>query len=129
MSDKQLRDYGLMMGAAIVVLFSVFPWLLHQHSVKVWPWCVLSVFWVSGFLFPRVLKPFYQLWMAVGLVLGKINSTILLTVCYLVLFTPVGLIFRMTGRDRLRRLKDSREESYRVLRNETRGIQQMEQPF
>lgn len=129
MSPKQLRDYGLLMGTVIVVLFSVYPWFILKKGFMAWPWALSAFFWLAAVIYPKALLPIYRAWMKVGLVLGKINSTIILTLCYFVLFFPVALIFRLMKRDRLYRFSSKQDSSYRQVREIPRSVQQMEKPF
>jgi hypothetical protein len=54
--------------------------------------------------------------MAIGHVLGWINTRIILGVIYYGLFTPMGLVMRMGRKDPLRRQYDEAVDTYRVLR-------------
>jgi len=129
MELKTLRDYGFLMGGAVVVLFSLYPWLVLKREFVGWPWAVLGVFWLTALVYPKALNPLYRIWMRVGLVLGKINSTILLTICYAVLFFPLAVFFRVIKRDRLRRFSGRGETTFRQVRETSREVKQMEQPF
>ena len=53
----------------------------------------------------KYLKPLHPLWKAwiwFGHILGVINSTIILTVFYFVILTPIGLIRKLCGTNELR---------------------------
>jgi hypothetical protein len=61
---------------------------------------------LAGFvlaLVPGVGRIFYFAWMALGVTLGLVTSPIVLAVIYLLLFVPMGLLFRVMGRDPLKR--------------------------
>ena len=45
------------------------------------------------------LQPAYRLWLKFGKILAIINSTLLLTLFYFVVITPVGLIRKLFGND------------------------------
>src|SRR5512143_3982988 len=51
---------------------------------------------------PAVFYPFSFLWLNLSHVLGRVTSFILLTVIFLIIVTPVGVIRRLLGKDRLR---------------------------
>lgn len=128
-NSKQLRDYGLIMGAAVAVLFSLYPWLILKKGFTVWPWYIVSTFWALSIVCPKILGPLYVVWMKLGNILGKINSTILLTLCFWVLFVPVALIFRLSKRDRLHRFNLLKQKSFRQFRENPKQVSQMELPF
>ncbi len=51
---------------------------------------------------PVVFTPFSFLWLNLSHTLGRVMSFILLTVIFLIIVTPVGVIRRLLGKDRLR---------------------------
>jgi hypothetical protein len=57
--------------------------------------------------------------MKVAVALGHVNSRVLLTLMYYLVFTPYGLLSRLFGRDPLRR-RGPALESYWVERKQTR---------
>ena len=50
---------------------------------------------------PSHLLPFNQLWMELGLLIGKVFSPIVLGSVFFLLITPVGIAMRLSGRDEL----------------------------
>ncbi|MBI3017312.1 MAG: hypothetical protein HYY62_04890 [Deltaproteobacteria bacterium] len=55
---------------------------------------------IKKFLFP--LLPLWKLWMKLGHVLGTINAFIILTLLYLLILTPIGLLRRLFGKNDLK---------------------------
>jgi Saxitoxin biosynthesis operon protein SxtJ len=51
---------------------------------------------------PKLLAPFNRAWFALGLLLGRIVSPIVLGAMFFLLITPVALATRLFGRDALR---------------------------
>jgi Saxitoxin biosynthesis operon protein SxtJ len=51
-------------------------------------------------------------WMGLGLIMGRISSPILLGVVWVVLFVPLGIVFRLVGRDAMRRKFPAPEASF-----------------
>jgi hypothetical protein len=74
---------------------------------------------IIGLFVPVAAKGFHRLWMGIAGVLGYINSRILLTILYYLLFTPYGLVSRLVGRDPLDR-RSPPKESYWIKRENTR---------
>jgi hypothetical protein len=56
-----------------------------------------------GTLLPPAAKLFHVYWMKLAMLLGHINSIILLTVLFYLVFVPYNLISRLIGRDPLQR--------------------------
>lgn len=56
---------------------------------------------ITLFVFKRALRPLYGFWMAVAWLLGKIISPLVLGLVYYGVITPIGLVLRLTGHDKL----------------------------
>jgi hypothetical protein len=69
------------------------------------------------YLFKRIFIYIYLTWVNFGAILGNINSTILFTLLYLIVLTPLGLFFKLQKRDILekKRFRDS-HKSYWIKR-------------
>jgi len=125
---KEIRDFGLMFGAFTGVLFGgFFPWV-WEYTYPTWPWYVLAASAGIALTVPLVLTPFYRLWMAVGQVLGWINTRLVLGLIFFAVFTPYSLILKLLGKDLLSRKLDKELESYRVKTN-PKASDNMEKPF
>lgn len=112
---KQLRSFGLIVGG-IFVLIGVWPLLWHAQSLRLWSLLLGGVLVLLALFWPGSLTQVYRLWMALGEILGRVNSTILLSVLFYGMFTPMGLVMRLLGKDPMRRTITSEVDSYRVLR-------------
>src|SRR5262245_36510128 len=55
-----------------------------------------------GLVMPRALRPLYVGWMVAAFPIGWAISKVVLAVVFIVVFVPIGLVFRMFGRDALR---------------------------
>ncbi|MDG3008140.1 SxtJ family membrane protein [Paludisphaera mucosa] len=56
-----------------------------------------------GLVAPKALKPIFVAWMVLAFPIGWTISLLMLAVMYYGLFTPIGLIFKLIGRDPLER--------------------------
>jgi hypothetical protein len=85
-----------------------------QHHSKPALW--LSITAMAGvalnFLLPVVFRWIFVGWMVLAFPIGWIVSQIALALMFYFIITPVALIFRVTGRDRLRRLKPANATTY-----------------
>lgn len=123
----QLRQFGLVMGAAVALVFGVlFPWL-RSHDAPPWVWGIAAAFAALGVIAPRLLRPVYDLWMKIGGVLGWINTRIILGLVFYGVVTPMGIVMRLVKYDPMARTLDPERESYRVVR-ENPAID-MEKPY
>ncbi|HEX9295964.1 MAG TPA: SxtJ family membrane protein [Polyangiaceae bacterium] len=85
------------------------------------PIAAASCMAVSGLLcllafIPGVGRFVYIGWMAVGVALGMVTTPMVLGAIWVVLFLPMALVFRLVGRDPLRRLARSSADSYWIRR-------------
>ena len=127
--DKQmLRNFGLITGAIISVVFGLFlPWVFN-HDLPYWPWLITGILWGWAMLSPLSLFPVYRIWMRIGYGLGWINSRIILGVMFYVIFLPSGLIMRLAGKDPMARTLNKSQDSYRVPHT-LRHKDHVERPF
>jgi hypothetical protein len=58
------------------------------------------------------MRPIYVAWMVLAFPIGWTISQIILALMFYGLFTPIGLIFRIIGRDPLHRARQPGLESY-----------------
>jgi polyferredoxin len=61
---------------------------------------------------PLWLRWIYAGWMTVGLFLGHIVSTLILTGLFFLVVTPLGWVARLMGRDFLQRKKEPESDTY-----------------
>jgi hypothetical protein len=61
---------------------------------------------------PHVRLPAYRGWLRVALPFGRLLTGALLTVVYLLVVTPIGLLLRLVGRDPLERRIDRGAATY-----------------
>ena len=112
---RDLRKFGLMVGGVFCLLGLLF-WLRHKPFFRYFlvpgvPLLFLGAIW------PRSLKWIYVGWMGLATMIGMIVSTILLTLLFYVVVTPVGLLARVVGRDFLSLKLQPSATSYWIVRD------------
>jgi hypothetical protein len=65
-----------------------------------------------GLLRPGWVRPIYVGWMVLAFPIGWTVSQVMLALMFYGLFTPIGLVFRLLGRDALQRARRPGVESY-----------------
>jgi hypothetical protein len=65
----------------------------------------------------RWLEPLNRAWMMFGALLGRLVNPIVLGVIFYGLFTPIGVVMRLAGRDAMCRKFDATAASYWVRRD------------
>jgi hypothetical protein len=96
-TTRDLRKFGLLVGGVFLVLGSIALW---RHKATA-PWLLTPGVLLFGFglILPRSLKTVYVGWMSFAFALGLVVSTVLLTIFFYVVITPIGLIARIAGKD------------------------------
>ncbi len=126
-SNSELRNFGLVLGAAFVLFFGVLP-LVRAHRPAIWPLGLAAALWTVALLAPWSLQRLYALWTRLGHVLGWLNSRIILTILFFVWVVPAGLVTRLRKRNRLGAGFDPKLESYRAA-GRKRSPKSMELPY
>ena len=117
-SDSQARKTALVVAA---VFFAIGLWNMYRgRMTQVAVFAGIAALLTLGGLFvPAAARAFHRFWMGIAAVLGYVNSRILLSLLYYGLFTPVGLIRRLLGKDPMKR-RGPAQSSYWVTRENTR---------
>ena len=107
---KELREFGLTIGAILVILGVVA--LLRAKAT--YPYLLLAGFLLAalGLTAPQVLKPLQKAWMAFSIVLGFVMSRVVLAIVFYAVMTPIGLATKVFGKDILDERIDRKEVSY-----------------
>ena len=129
LEKKILRDFGLLMAGVFGGVFGLLLPYWKSKGFVLWPWPLTGFFLLFGLFFPMGLAPIYKVWMKVGHVLGKINSTIILSVVYFVIITPLGLLLRLLGKDALDAKFDPKATTYRKVVNDPEQTKRFSAPF
>ncbi len=123
---RKLRQFGFLMLGACAVLGLVGAWRVDWASLAP-EWNRTTVIWAVGCAMgllalarPGRLRPFYLIWMGLAFPIGGVLSHVLLGVVFYGVFTLVGFVFRILGRDPLRLRRPNGVESYWVERTSSR---------
>jgi O-antigen/teichoic acid export membrane protein len=114
-TSKQLRSFGFTVGGIFAVI-AVWPFIVRSDDPRWWAMMVAGCLLVPAVVFPKSLVWVYKGWMAVGHVMGWINTRIILGVVFYVIVTPIGMIRRWLGKDPMGRRLRPDLDSYRVVR-------------
>ena len=121
--DKDLRNFGRIAILASILVAT----LLYTTKSLTLTWCAFIIgigclFFVCSLLSMMVTKWIYLSLTLITFPIGMTVSFVLLALFYYLLLTPVGLIFRLIGRDSLHRKYNRATESYWIARRRTDNI-------
>jgi len=71
-----------------------------------------------SFVAPAIVTPLADGWSFIGKTIGRITTPILLTIVFVVIVTPLGLLLRLFGSDPLRLKRDPKAPSYWIERKQ-----------
>lgn len=108
------RSFGFVF-AAVFLIIGLWP-LLSSRGPRWWAMGIALGFVVIAIVLPRVLGPLNRVWMKFGLLLAAVVSPIALGILFYAVFTPVGVLMRMFGKDPLKLARDPAASSYWVAR-------------
>lgn len=115
--ERKLRQFGWISLAGFGLIGGLMGWRFGWFAEGRWlvPGILWSVGVVSALLAalrPSWLRPLYLVLTAFSAVVGPPISLIAMLVIFAVAFVPIGLFFRLMGRDELRLKLDRAASSY-----------------
>lgn len=110
-----LRRFGLLVGG-VFTLIGIWFFVRGRSFYPYFFWPGVGLM-LAGLLIPGALRRIYIGWMAMALVLGLIVTTVLLTLFFLLVVTPIGWVARLSGKDFLQRRLDPARASYWIERS------------
>jgi hypothetical protein len=113
--NKQLRSFGLTVGGIFAVI-GLWPVFGHSNDPRWWAVILAGLLVVPALVFPKSLSWVYKRWMALGHVLGWINTRIILGVVFYFVVTPIGFIRRLLDKDPMGKEIRTDVVSYRIPR-------------
>jgi hypothetical protein len=118
----QCKDTGL----AIILILLLAAWAQRSVTLIVPAILVLIVAMTA----PKLLSPLARLWFGFSHYLGQVVSTILLSVVFFLVVTPMGLIRKLSGKDAmgLGQWRAGRQSAF-TRRDHTFTAADMEKPF
>lgn len=95
----EARKSTLLVAAAFVVV-GLFLWYRGRTTIPAAAG-VAAALLIIAVLVPPLAMLFHRGWMKFAHILGYVNSRILLSIVYFLIFVPYGIISRLFGRDPL----------------------------
>ena len=108
---KMLRQFA---GLWLVVFVGLAAWRAWHGQIDAWTWGLGAAGFIVGLLGlvqPMAVRWIFTGWMIAAFPIGWTVSRVVLAAMYYLVFTPVGLVFRLMGRDPLH-LRQRRDPSY-----------------
>ena len=114
---SELRKFSLILGGAFLAL-GAFSWY-RGSSPAPYLLTIGAAIALVGTVLPGAIRWLFFVWMALGLVLGTIMTSVILTLVFVVAVIPIGLIMRLVGRDPMHRKLDPNAPTYWLPKERT----------
>ena len=111
-TKKTLREFGFLIGFGFPILIGWILPTLIGHGFRLWTLWIGIPGIILGISAPRMLYYPYKFWMALGHLLGWVNSRIILGLVFVFVLMPIAFVMRLFGYDPLQR-KDAGSKTYR----------------
>lgn len=98
----QERSFGVSVGGVMIAVAAYLAWRGRMTPAAIVAG-IGALLVVLGLTAPTLLKYPSKAWWKMAMVLGHINARVILTIAFLVVLTPVGLLWRLIGKDPLAR--------------------------
>jgi hypothetical protein len=134
-SPKKIREFGLVIFIVVGLIIPVIIFYKYGFDIS----NTVIVLFASGTLFfgatlllYSVMTPVYRVWMLLALGMGFVMTRIIISLVYIILITPIGLIRRVWGSEtpkNIRNFKKSDTESYWIARDDSYRSESTERQF
>jgi hypothetical protein len=108
------RSFGLVF-AVVFTLVACWP-LLHWQVPRWWAFGVAAVFALAALTRPQLLHPLNVMWLALGRLLHRVVSPLVMGLIFFCCVTPTGWIMRRRGKDLLSLARRPDQKSYWIMR-------------
>lgn len=115
-SKKSLRKFGIVIGIILIMIAILFLW--NSVSWKVMLLTLGGILLLNGIFIPTNLKDIYKIWMGFAFALGWIVSRIILTILFVFILTPLGLLAKLFGKEFLDINFSKKNKSYWIQKKE-----------
>lgn len=100
------RSFGVSVGPVLMAIAAYFVWRGRIGGAGIIGFVGFLLF-VLGVVRPTLLKWPSTIWWRISRTLGYVNARVLLTIIFVLLFAPMGLLWRLTGRDPMGRQRST----------------------
>jgi len=112
----QIRKFGAVALVFFGILSSIGIW--RGSPIPTYLFGVLSLLGLGFVLLPTPMRPVYEGWLGVAHAIGRIITTLMLSLAYYLVITPSGLLKRLISGSPIPGEPDSSATSYWVSRAE-----------
>ena len=116
---KQLLNFGLFMLIAMPILGALLAWKIRSLAPIYWFAAIGVAIEAICIFLPSLGIWLYKAWMGLGFCMGLVMAPIALGIAYYGIFTPMGFLLRLFGRDALQKRKPQTDSFWRAVHHRT----------
>ena len=118
-TDRQLRQFG----ALAAVFLPGLTWLWGGSRTTIgWLLALGLAAAAVGWIRPRTLKPVFVGMTLAAIPIGVVVGELAMLAIYFAVFLPIGLVFRLMGRDNLRLKRERNATTYWLSKRQSAGV-------
>jgi ABC-type Fe3+ transport system permease subunit len=110
------KNFGIVFSI-VFLLISLYP-LINSEDILIWSIILSCLFIMLAYLLPRTLTLPNKLWFKFGLMLGSIIAPVVMALVYFTSVVPLGIIFKILGKDPMQRKLDKSSKSYWISKEQ-----------
>jgi hypothetical protein len=109
-SSSELRKFGFTMAVPLLIIGGLMLW----REREAWTYLIglSAAFALFAIILPRALAPLEWAWMRLAHYMSIVMTYVILTLTFVLVITPTGILMRLFGKDPMERKFDSDQKSY-----------------
>jgi len=128
-SPKELRTFGIAFLVACGLVGGLLAWRFGLGAPSYVLWSLAPIGGLLAFVAPKALKPVYILLSLLAWPIGMVVGTVMLAAVYYLVITPLGLVFRLLGKDPMQRRLDRSAATYWIARRPAASVERYFRQF
>lgn len=126
-TDKGLKRFGFYFAIGMLILLFISFYRNFNIYLKI----TISILFLYHILFafikPSFLKPTFFLTSKIGFFIGEFITKAVLTIFFYLIFTPISLILRLSGRDEIK--KNSIKSCWQDIKDEENNPERVKKMY
>ena len=111
-SRRELLVFGSLFALFFGLIGGLIWWKFEAPTAAYVVWSIAAAITIVFYALPPIRKPIYLAWIHLAFPIGWVISHVAMALIYYLVFTPIGLIMRLFGRDPMERRFDRGAETY-----------------
>jgi len=128
-SRRELRQFSVALVVACAVIGGLLWWKLGPNRFSQVLWLGGPALAALGWISPPAMRPVFIGLSLLAFPIGYVVGFVALALVYYLLVTPIGLVFRLIGRDSMHRKFDRSADTYWIRRAKSPPVKRYFQQF